>query len=254
MKRLVLASCVAVFGFPFAASAADMAYPVKAPMIVVPAFSWTGFYLGGNIGYGWTDFDQRFPGCDCEPSTDFRVQAIDEGDLLLSPSGDGFIGGGQIGYNYQFYNNWVIGVEADFQWTDIDGSTNQLGEFGEFSYKSELEWYGTIRARLGYAWDHLLVYATGGAAYGKTRLTEQYVDDFDSMYDYKYSQSETKWGWAVGAGFEYAFTDNWTFKVEYMYVDLGEATDSNFYDGDFDIDPSVDVKIQTVKLGVNYKF
>ncbi|MGF7160900.1 outer membrane immunogenic protein [Rhodoligotrophos appendicifer] len=251
MKKIILASCLAAFGFTSAAVAADLSYPVEAPYVEAPivplAFVWTGIYIGGNVGYGWSDHDQNFPGCICEPP-------FDKGDYTFSPNGDGFLGGAQIGYNYQFFNNVVIGAEADFQWTDIEGTAKDSDAFGDYRYKSELEWFGTIRGRLGYAFDRVLVYGTGGAAYGKTKVSEKYEDDFDAGFDYGYSGSDTKWGWAAGAGLEYAFTDNLTAKVEYLYVDLGKSKYSGFYNGDFNEDPTVKHTAQTVRVGMNFKF
>lgn len=232
MKRFLLAT-VALAALSAPAAAADLAtkYPVKA--VPVPVFSWTGFYIGANVGYGGNSFDY---------SVD--VLGIPVADLGLNSSG--FFLGGQIGYNYQFANNVVLGIETDLQWADISGEVNAsvLG-FPVLTAGSSIDYFGTIRARLGYAYDRFLPYITGGLAYGKTST------DLSVIGIPLFSDSSTNWGWTIGAGGEFAITNNWTFKAEYLYVDLGS--------NDIDILPpllavGVDSKFHTFKAGVNYKF
>lgn len=194
------------------AMAADLAkpqsYPVKAQVVAPPpVFSWTGFYIGANAGYAWGSG---------KGAADYYG---------LSP--DGWFGGGQVGYNYQFQNNVLIGVEADLQGSDISNSANGVN--------SKLDYFGTVRARLGYAYDRFLPYVTGGLAYGKNTIN-----------DLGYSDSNTHVGWTVGGGLEYAITNNWTARAEYLYMDLGKKTYDNI--GDAGITAS------TARLGVNYKF
>ncbi|WP_186421349.1 outer membrane protein [Bosea sp. CS1GBMeth4] len=190
MKKYLLTS-VAALGLiaAGAASAADLPSrkgPVAAP-VYVPAFTWTGFYVGANAGYGWGNVNTN--------------AAVSIGDL------DGFIGGGQVGYNYQI-GQFVLGAEADFQGADLDTGTNILGA----SVKTE--YFGTVRARAGVAFDRFLVYATGGWAYGNVKTSIPLIG---------FSSDRTHTGgFAVGGGIEYAFTDNLIGGVEYLYVDLGE--------------------------------
>ncbi len=137
------------------------------------------------------------------PSFGIPATSISVGDA------NGFIGGLQAGYNWQFANNVVLGIEADIDWADLGGnSTIVAGSAGVAT--GSLDYFGTIRARLGYAFDRVLPYITGGVAYGKT--------DFGTIYGT--STSETNWGWTIGAGVEYAFTNNITAKLEYLYIDL----------------------------------
>jgi len=237
MKRFLLAT-VALAALSAPAAAADLAtkYPVKA--VPVPVFSWTGFYIGANVGYGGDKFDY-----------DVNVLGLPVGNLSTNSSG--FFVGGQLGYNYQFANNVVIGLETDIQWSDIGSSLdiNAVG-FPILSASSTVDYFGTIRARLGYAFDRFLPYITGGVAYGKTSA------DVSIVGLPIWSQSSTSWGWTIGGGAEYAITNNWTFKAEYLYVDLG----SNTYDlGAAFLAPgiltsSADTQFHTIKAGVNYKF
>ena len=293
MKSVVL-GVLSLAALAAPAFAADMSYPVKAPPpIVVPVFSWTGFYIGANVGYGGDKFRYPFSAFadryesegDAEAAARFgEPQNLPEGFELedsldlkgaFDLTSSGFFGGGQIGYNYQFDNSWVIGVEADFEWSGIEGELSgnaNLFYFDEqiaglrFSAGSEIEWFGTIRARLGYAWDRVFLYGTGGAAYGKVK-SHGSISFFDGMGgDWEgdsVSKSDTQWGWTVGAGLEYAITDHWTFKTEYLYVDLGKQTlfkgqDEGFIGPDdyLVVGAKIDVetKFHTIKAGLNYKW
>lgn len=254
MKNILLAG-VALVALPVAASAADMSYPVKAPVVAaVPVFTWTGFYIGANVGYGGGDFDY--------PYALSVFGAGIGGDASLNSSG--FFGGGQIGYNYQFDGGVVIGVEADFQWSGIDGNldanatlfdgADALGA-AAIDAGSEIDWFGTIRARLGYGWDRALLYVTGGAAYGKVSTSiDAAITDFDTVIGVSGSTDDTQWGWTVGGGLEYALTDNWSFKTEYLYVDLGSQEAFAYNDGVVAASMDVDTKFHTIKAGLNYRF
>ena len=190
MKKYLLAS-VAALGLVAAgaASAADLPSrkgPVVAP-VYVPAFTWTGFYVGANAGYGWGNVNAN--------------GFANVGDL------DGFVGGGQVGYNYQM-GQFVLGLEADLQAADLS-SGNNLGLVGV-----KTDYFGTVRARVGVAFDRFMPYITGGWAYGNVKTSIPAIG-FSS------DRSHTG-GYAVGAGLEYAVTNNIIAGVEYLYVDLGE--------------------------------
>jgi len=190
MKKYLLAS-VAALGLVAAgaASAADLPSrkgPVVAP-VYVPAFTWTGFYVGANAGYGWGNVNAN--------------GFANVGDL------DGFVGGGQVGYNYQM-GQFVVGLEADLQAADLS-SGNNLG-----LVRVKTDYFGTVRARVGVAFDRFMPYITGGWAYGNVKTSIPGIG-FSS------DRSHTG-GYAVGAGLEYAVTNNIIAGVEYLYVDLGE--------------------------------
>ncbi len=187
MHKSVLAlaaTAVLVMGASSNASAADIqrrtAVPVKAPLYMVP-YSWTGLYVGINGGYGWMKSDVG--------------------------NNRGFIGGGQIGYNWQA-GNLVYGLETDFQGTGI------RGDVGNAAFAGTLRnpWFGTVRGRLGYAFDRSLLYVTGGAAYGK--------QSFDGIVagPIAVSNSSTYWAGVVGGGLEQALWDRWSAKFEYLHV------------------------------------
>ncbi|QRG07451.1 porin family protein [Xanthobacter dioxanivorans] len=231
LKRALLGATALVL-LAGSASAADLStrYPVKAAPIPVPMFSWTGFYIGGNVGWGWASNTYDY--------TAFGSPFTYSYDLGGS---NGFFGGGQVGYNYQFANNVVLGAEADLEWADIGSSAVLVGgPAGGILASQNVDYFGTIRARLGYAMDRFLPYITGGAAWAKMN----YSDPFGISYD------TTKWGWTVGAGVEYAITNNWTVKAEYLYLNF-DNTSNTLVNGD---QLSVGTNLSTAKLGVNYKF
>lgn len=235
MKRFLLAT-VALAALSAPAAAADLAtkYPVKA-VVPVPVFSWTGFYIGANVGYGGDSF-----------TYDVNVGGTPLASASVNSSG--FFAGGQIGYNYQFANNVVLGIETDLQWSNIEGkvSANFLG-LPVVSAGSSVDYFGTIRARLGYAIDRFLPYITGGVAYGKSGT------DVSVLGVPLFSASSTNWGWTLGAGGEFAVTNNWTFKAEYLYVDLG-SNDISLATLGIPATIGNDTKFHTFKAGVNYKF
>ena len=198
MKKYLLAS-VAALGLVAAgaASAADLPSrkgPVAAP-VYVPAFTWTGFYVGANAGYGWGNVNA---------SSAWAGRTVAIGDT------DGFIGGGQIGYNYQM-GQFVLGLEADLQAADLSTGSNAFGD------RVKTDYFGTVRARVGVAFDRFLPYITAGWAYGNVKSS------FSDLAGNIYSNDKSHTGgYAVGAGLEYAVTNNIIAGVEYMYVDLGE--------------------------------
>lgn len=233
--------------------AADM--PVKAPRYAPtppPALdSWTGFYIGGNVGYSWGNADTDF---NAAPIT---VNIINNppissvslpgfvGSESVKPAG--IIGGGQIGYNWQFASHWIAGVEADIQASgqkagnDFSNpfSFNVRGGAGSSlvagtavtDYEAKISWFGTMRGRIGYAWDRVMLYATGGLAYGEVQLggtrtvtgTVLGLPPLSTTTALGHSQVNA--GWTVGAGVEAALVGNWTWKAEYLYVNLGSLDD-----------------------------
>jgi outer membrane immunogenic protein len=211
-----------------AASAADLPARtgiVEAPVYLPPAFTWTGFYVGANAGYAFRSEDSAVttgtPG----------FQALVPGGVApgnLSVGSDGFLGGAQIGYNYQI-NRFVLGVETDIQYVDNKGGSSftggpVLGTQLNTRADSELSYLGTLRARIGYTpVDRFLIYATGGLAYGEVKSNASVSGVQAAALGWSGSKSDVKFGWTVGAGAEYALTNNWTIKGEYLYYDLGKS-------------------------------
>ena len=233
------------------ANAADAV--VEEAVVIEPGFTWTGGYIGANIGYGWADFEQ---GLDAE--VPFLLNLNEEFDT----DGDGVVGGAQAGFNWQA-GQFVLGVEVDVQAADVDGTANRFFDFGangladlDANVSTEIDWFGTARGRIGFVpTERLMIYGTGGLAFGETTSSASYEAQLlFTPYAGSASSTDMRTGWAAGAGAEYAFTDNWTLKLEYLFVDLGEETFLNLEDDFFDADFTSDVTLQTVRLGVNYKF
>jgi outer membrane immunogenic protein len=233
MKRLATFCALAVgVACAPAVLAADMAVKAATP---APAWSWSGFYAGVNAGYGSGTAD-----------TSVATNAI-EANVIGPPFApiplpgalhpNGFIGGGQIGYNYQL-GNIVAGLETDLSyagWTKTDAATAAPSIAGTLTttIQNKLDWFGTFRARLGVLpTENLLVYATGGVAYGGVQTTTTASNlpgfscngPFGSLYCGAGSTSGTSIGWTAGGGLEYAFARQWTVKAEYLYLDLGSRS------------------------------
>jgi outer membrane immunogenic protein len=191
------------------ALAADLRMPVKA-LPVAPPFSWNGCYVGLNAGgmSGRVDHQATIPGLITFDS-DTRDAA--------------FIGGGQIGCNWQNERNWVFGVEGDINYAHLDRGqsfhVNLGGEDTVGSQSTRLRWLATARARIGYAFDRTLLYATGGLAIGNVQSSVDAVVEGNAIFAGSYSQ--TRVGWTLGGGIEQAFTDRVSGKLEYLHFDLG---------------------------------
>ncbi|HEY7998318.1 MAG TPA: outer membrane protein [Pseudolabrys sp.] len=262
MKRmLVVAAAITAFGFVSAAGAADM--PVKAVRapIIAPAYNWTGFYVGGNVGYGWGNGDTSFGPL---PTAAAFVNLAPQ---TLSPNPKGVLGGLQAGYNWQT-GQWVWGVETDFQWSGMTGSVTQTPIIqnngtpfpgaGFVQAGEKMRWFGTLRARAGFTpMDRVLLYATGGLAYGNVHYTS--TTDFRPVGTTQYigDITKTKAGWTIGAGAECAFAQMWTAKFEYLYYDLGKenvTVNATPLLPPFQVAYSWKTTGNIVRLGVNYKF
>jgi len=216
------------------AQAADLGpYDHRGSLKDAPAaavFSWHGTYVGVTAGYGWGD--SRFD--DGATSNPFDIK--------------GFIAGGTIGGNLQLHGRWVVGIEADLSFSDISGSfgPGNLGQpnggawgCGSGPCRTEVEWFGTLRGRVGPTFGRTLMYATGGLAFGQVKSG---IDNSAT-----FQTDRTNMGWTVGGGIEHSLSSNWSGKIEYLHVDLGWTSVSNGFfkaDADFDL----------VRAGLNYRF
>ncbi|MGA2043697.1 MAG: outer membrane protein [Roseiarcus sp.] len=233
MKKMLLAALLA--GAATSAFAADLPTrkgPPPAPAYYAPAFSWTGFYVGVNGGFGTTDLRGNSFG---------PFAGVGPVSAFGSPSG-GLIGG-TVGYNYQI-GQFVIGAEASLDWADLSKSRSF---FNGSSDKLKVDSIGNVLGRLGYAWDRTLFYAAGGYAGG-----DVHASGFnDAFYGVNFpGSSGWRSGYAVGGGIEYAFTNNISVKGEYLFSQLQGKT---YYGGTPDA-VKAGLDINTFKVGVNYKF
>ncbi len=223
LKTLLLASTVALVAASGAKAADAVVAQEPAPVAVAPAFSWTGPYIGGQVGWGWAK--SKFSG--------------DLGDGKISPNG--FLGGVYGGYNYDFGNNFVAGLEGDVTYNDVHKTFT--GDNGA-SMRTNLRWAGAVRARVGYSIDRFLPYIAGGVAFGDVKNT------YSPVAGLSVDQSKTLTGWTAGAGIDYAMTDNVILRAEYRYTDFGHKN----YDFDNDLNVRDKFKTNEVRLGVAYKF
>jgi outer membrane immunogenic protein len=204
-KNMIAMAGMALLATTAVSDAADLgpiSRPYAAPTPAYAAYNWMGPYIGANVGYEW-------------------------GSVTHSSAGpSGGVVGGQIGYNWQ-NGQLVFGVETDLQWASADdvASPNKFTN----------TWFGTARGRIGYAMNNILVYGTGGLAYGSLELERNAV-----------TQSESALGWTLGVGMEVGLTPNWTARIEYLYFDLNDKT---FFTG-----TSNGLESNVLRAGANYRF
>ena len=282
MRKHISAVAIALALSAGSALAADLPSRKEAPVYVPPPPPplWTGFYAGLNAGYGWGATSNAgtvsLPLLDgvaaqanaLDPLRQLPGTGLINGSTALANSGianvnqNGFIGGGQIGYNYQWSPNFVVGLEADFQGSTIQGSGNYAGASQDsISWKDPfipglspcvtngctltrsavgigqvnagVDWMGTVRGRVGYlVTPTTLVYATGGLAYGEADLNATWFSPLLSPVLYQggswLGTTDLRTGWTAGAGVEWMFLPRWSVKAEYLYYDLGTANTANF--------------------------
>ena len=285
--RKSLISVFAGAGFSLAASglalAADMV--VKAPPPPpAPVYSWAGFYVGGNIGYSWgkASGDLNDPAIAVFSGLGSLPTSFPES---LKPKGG--IGGGQFGYNYQINPTWVVGLEADLQASNEHASNSQSastsGIFGALpvfagltssaaatTFEARISWVGTARARAGVLiTPTTLLYGTGGLAFGGVKVSGSGAASINlttcigglgciptgsASGAFAFSRSTTKTGWTLGGGVEGALTGNWTWKAEYLYLNLG--SESGSVADNFGGIASWNAKFTDIiaRAGLNYKF
>ena len=223
MKRTLLA-VTGLMALAAPAVAADIRMPAKAPIApppIVQVYNWTGFYVGGHVGGAFTG-DSRFGGSDGR-----------------------FLGGGQVGFDYQFAPNWVAGIEAQYSWLGGDNRNLPFVPGGVATLDNR--GIGSVTGRLGYTWGPLLAYAKGGYAFLDRELN---VTQFGAPVPAA-TTGRGKDGYTIGAGLEYMFAPNWSAKAEYQYYDFGRTT--------FTAPPAIAGSSfkndeHTVKAGVNYRF
>lgn len=231
-KSLLAGVSLGAIALAGGAQAADLgSRPVYKAPVAAPVWSWTGFYVGANVGVA-------------------RARTDVSGGVLTGPfdsTKTGVIGGVQAGYNWQF-NSLVVGLEGDISAASLNRSTSagSLGLTGD-TFNARMPWLGTVRGRIGWAFDRTLVYGTGGAAFAQ--LKDEYVSP---LFPFTASSSSTVTGWTAGGGVEYAFANHWTAKAEYLHVGFPDRTaaDSAGSGYVFNFKDSLDVG----RVGINYKF
>jgi len=274
MKKLLLASTALIVGGQ--AFAADI--PAKAPRIAAaapPAFSWTGCYLGAHVGAGKSRTEFSDPGTTAVPlfggGPSLQQNIAPLGSSISVTGSVGYLGGGQVGCDYQFASNWVIGLAGDFSWANIQGQgadpffAGKNG--GPLTLTSKTDALASATGRIGYAFDRVLFYGKGGAAWARDQYSAQNLANFNgspcgpflAFTPCNPSGTATRWGWVAGAGIEWSFANNWSVFAEYDHYFFGSKT-VQLSDvtvaagtptaGNFNIKQDIDV----VKVGINYRF
>jgi outer membrane immunogenic protein len=228
-----------VLGGAAPALAADLGGSIKdAPVYQeqAPRFSWTGLYLGANLGGAWSNGEATY--------------AYNSADIFSGTNRtSGVIGGGQIGYNWQA-GQLVVGIEADIAAQNLSSSVTGLVNNASVSHKNR--WVGTLRPRVGYAAGSALLYITGGLAYGNV---DHGVSETVAGVTRSYSDSSTRVGWTLGGGIEWALNRNWTLGAEYLHIDLGSTTVSTAAAGAFLASSGrFEDREDIVRAKLNYKF
>ncbi|MGQ4274783.1 outer membrane protein [Terrihabitans sp. B22-R8] len=248
-KRLILTNVLLAIMSVGAAQAADLPVMVEAPLAPVveaEAFNWSGFYAGVHGGFATGD-------------STFNDFVSGFGDAVESPEYDidGGLVGLTLGFNTQV-NNFVFGIEAEGTWADISGDGTVAGEFADAclalddSCTTEYKALGTVTGRAGVAFDRALVFVKGGAAFGLAEYTAGAVDGGVATETFE----DTRIGWTVGGGLEFAFSRNVSAKIEYNYIKFEDDVDFEFFDGfgTFTAAGEIEDQLHVVKGGINFHF
>ena len=267
MKKFLLATAALSVLAAAPAVAADLAARpyTKAPAFIpAPIYNWTGFYIGGNAGYGFSDRDTISTTGQVLANVNNVIGGARPGSVNLNR--DGFVGGGQIGYNWQTSPNFVFGLEADIQYTDFNRSitviTPPLGSTVATlsnTFSSRMDYFGTVRGRIGYTWGATMLYGTGGFAYGEVENSAVFTGPGGGVAQFVGRNKDIRTGYTVGGGIEHMFTPNWSVKAEYLYYDLGSSTiNVNVIPGSGGGGTGYDSRFRNdghiVRAGLNYKF
>jgi outer membrane immunogenic protein len=247
VRSLIAASIAIVTLAPVGVQAADLPPPVPGPAVyALPAAyravaNWSGFYVGGNIGIGLA-----------RDTSTFSVGGVPF--ATADTAVFGAVAGGQAGYNWQF-GALVLGAEGDFDWSNLKGSISAqctpCAPAANASLEHDVDWFGTARARIGYAADGWLAYATGGYAFGRVALKGSATG---GGVNASLTQNTTPSGWTIGAGAELALGPNWSARLEYLYVDLGTVNNTIVVAGAPSLTDSARIQMNVVRAGVNYRF
>lgn len=275
MKKFLTAAAVAAFG-TVGAQAADLAARpyAKAPPAVAMVSDWSGFYVGGNIGYGWGENTNpilsvinpgNLGGFGSFLTT--GLPGLSSGNLFPNLNPSGVFGGIQAGYDRQ-YGNWVLGVVADIQASDFSASRLVVtpavttGANTDESLSAKISWFGTVRGKAGVAMGDWMAYGTGGLAYGNTESSIRFACTVGGVgcgaFAFAGSSSSVRVGWSAGAGISRKFAGNWIVGLEYLHVDLGRASVTAFDTTGFFSTTTITERQRfaedMVRLTVNYKF
>ncbi len=277
MKKILLGAVALIaLGLSTPVSAADLAARpyTKAPPIA-PIATWTGFYVGGNLGWGWarTDYTGTSDGTSAGvPFAQNTIGSITGGTARRDL--DGFLGGGQFGFNYEFAPRWVAGLEIDASAADMRGSNTDCSFLagalrGCSHVDAKIDGFGTIRGRFGYTFDNVLLYGTGGFAWAHSKAASTPFCfgagcpgvSAALVVANTVTTSATIYGWTAGAGGEWRFLPNWSLRAEYLHLQFDNIGTNGGGTETIGATPviytfhtSSNTGVDLVRVGVNYLF
>jgi outer membrane immunogenic protein len=236
MRRQILLASAGAIAIAGSASAADLR-PPPVYLPPPPIFTWSGIYIGGQVGYAWGS----------DPIDE--VDTVFDHNAFFNDKPNGVIGGAHLGYNLQIAQ-WVVGLEGSVDGTSLHGTRTSAGPL-PVTMSTRPDVQGSIRGRVGVAFDRVLIYGTGGAAF--SGITNNYSLGFPSFLSE--SDTKTRTGWTVGGGLEYAVTNNWSIRAEYRYSDFGRSPDFPFSSITFgNVSFTHHLTESQVQAGFSYKF
>ena len=261
MRRTIL-GIVGLVCITSTASAADLPMKAPAPAPMAPVYSWTGFYIGANGGWGWSNFDTAAVP---DPNGAFIASGDLSGPRSFNTPTNGGVFGGQIGYNWQT-GNWVLGIEGDFNAASISGTQNLIGGSpntpgvtNAISATQRIDWLASIRPRVGVLWGPGLVYFTGGAAWEGVKRDQMISVFGDTAAS---SSSSTRTGFVIGGGYEWLVAQHWTVRAEYLFYDFGTTNTDTLTPPDCNQNTPGQCNIaftngknniSVARIGINYK-
>jgi outer membrane immunogenic protein len=243
VHSVLLAGIACVIAVPAIGADLPRKAPVMAPVAAV--YNWSGFYVGGHVGGAWGE----------ERSTIVSAPGIQTPGTLVIFEPSGFLGGAQVGVNWQF-GTWVLGAEFDWSWTEANDTVLVPTLLPGVSVRTikDINWFATATARLGYAMNNALIYAKGGAAWMEVDYNVAGVTTAGGVVVLGPALiNDRRAGWTVGAGFEFGITPNWSAKIEYNYLDVG-AEQYTFTAPGATATTSSEIQMHLVKGGINYRF
>jgi outer membrane immunogenic protein len=243
LMRKVLGTLIAFAAMPVAAGyAADMNMPLKAPPMIQTVYNWTGFYIGGEVGGGWS---RETTTVSSLPAAGFPV-----GTVLNPANLSGVLGGGYAGYNYQI-NQFVLGIDGNYDGAGLTGSSTDISPTGNvLTHNEKMKWDAAITGRLGYAANNWLLFVKGGYAWAGFSDSTTIVGPAAGTA----SSSDTRGGGTVGAGVEYGFAQHWSAKVEYDYVKFQTSSYNITTSAGATPTRSTTSSLNELKGGIAYRF
>jgi outer membrane immunogenic protein len=273
MKNVLLATSAGLLALgTVVASAADITLPVKAAPPAAPVYdSWTGFYIGGNAGSGLANTDIGGTSTGTFGGVPFQES------FSVSRSQHGPLAGGQLGINYEFSPHWVLGAEADIDWSNIKGSATPCGakvagRVDCLGVAGKIEDFGTVRGRFGYVFDNLLVYGTGGLAWARDSETVSEAcsgakcpKTSNPLAFNTASSTTTPFGWTAGGGMEWRVMPNWLLRVEYLHLQFNRSSSAYALNGTVSVagvatpvvstaNLSTTTSVEVLRVGLSYLF